>query len=44
MTASRIRGLPKYEPVRSHANGDRTYATPLGSCSSVTTILLPMEY
>jgi hypothetical protein len=39
MTASRIRGLPKYEPVRSHANGDRTYATPLGSCSSVTTIL-----
>lgn len=39
MTAEAIRGLPKYEPVRSHANGERSYSTPLGPCSSVTTIL-----
>jgi genome maintenance exonuclease 1 len=39
MTANPIRALPKYEPVRSHANGNRSYSTPLGNCSSVTTIL-----
>lgn len=40
MTPERlIRGLPKYEPVRSHADGERSYSTPLGSCRSVTTIL-----
>lgn len=39
MTTEAIRALPKYEPVRSHKNGQRTYTTPLGSCSSVTTIL-----
>ena len=40
MTADRIRGLPKYEFIRSHdEQGNRTYATPIGSCSSVTTIL-----
>jgi genome maintenance exonuclease 1 len=38
-TEQRIRGLPKYEPIRSHANGERSYSTPLGSCQSVTTIL-----
>jgi hypothetical protein len=39
MTTDAIRGLPKYEPIRSHENGERSYATPLGPCSSVTTIL-----
>lgn len=39
MTTDVIRGLPKYEPIRSHANGERSYSTPLGACSSVTTIL-----
>ena len=39
MTSEAIRALPKYEPVRSHKDGQRTYTTPLGSCSSVTTIL-----
>jgi len=39
MTTDVIRGLPKYEPIRSHANGERSYATPIGACSSVTTIL-----
>jgi genome maintenance exonuclease 1 len=35
----RIRALPKYEPVRSHDGDERTYATPVGQCPSVTTIL-----
>lgn len=39
MTTDAIRGLPKYEPLRSHENGERSYSTPLGACSSVTTIL-----
>jgi hypothetical protein len=39
MTTDAIRGLPKYEPIRSHENGERSYSTPLGACSSVTTIL-----
>jgi len=39
MTTDVIRGLPKYELIRSHANGERSYATPIGACSSVTTIL-----
>lgn len=39
MTVEAIRALPKFEPVRSHANGERSYSTPLGPCSSVTTIL-----
>ena len=39
MTAEAIRALPKFGPVRRHANGERSYSTPLGPCSSVTTIL-----
>lgn len=39
MTHDFIRGLPKYEPLRSHADGERSYSTPLGTCRSVTTIL-----
>lgn len=39
MTSDAIQALPKFEPVRSHANGERSYSTPIGACSSVTTIL-----
>jgi hypothetical protein len=39
MTAELIRALPKYESIRTHTNGERSYATPIGPCSSVTTIL-----
>ncbi len=35
----RLRALPRYEPVRSHEGDERLYATPVGSCPSVTTIL-----
>ncbi len=38
-TERRILALPKYEPVRSHSGDERTYATPVGQCHSVTTIL-----
>ena len=39
MTSELIQALPKYEAIRSHKNGNRSYATPIGTCSSVTTIL-----
>jgi len=39
MIRDAIRGLPKYEPLRSHLDGERSYSTPLGVCRSVTTIL-----
>lgn len=35
----RIRALPRYEPVRSHEDGERLYATPCGKFPSVTTVL-----
>lgn len=38
-TDGRLRALPRYEPVRSHEGDERTYATPVGRCPSVTTIL-----
>jgi hypothetical protein len=37
---SRLRSLPRYEPVRGETpDGERTYATPVGCLHSVTTIL-----
>lgn len=36
---TRLLALPRYEPIRSHTDGERTYDTPVGSCFSVTTIL-----
>ena len=39
MATDLIRGLPKYEPIRSHHEGERSYSTPIGECRSVTTIL-----
>jgi hypothetical protein len=39
MTNDLITALPKYELVRTHNEGNRSYQTPLGLCSSVTTIL-----
>jgi hypothetical protein len=38
-TEGRLIALPRYEPVRSHDGDERTYATPVGQCHSVTTIL-----
>jgi genome maintenance exonuclease 1 len=35
----RFRLLPRYEPVRSHVDGERAYSTPLGYMPSVTTVL-----
>lgn len=35
----KIRGLPKYEPIRAQIDGERSYTTPIGPCRSVTTIL-----
>lgn len=36
---TRLLALPRYEPIRSHTDGERTYDTPVGSLFSVTTIL-----
>lgn len=36
---TRIPCLPRYEPVRHQEGNERLYATPVGSCPSVTTVL-----
>lgn len=35
----RLAALPRYEPVRTHEDGERLYSTPIGPGYSVTTIL-----
>lgn len=35
----RLDRLPRFEPVRTHEDGERLYATPFGQAHSVTTIL-----
>lgn len=39
MTSSRLSALPCYEVLRFDDNGERVYASPIGRCHSVTTIL-----